>query len=262
MDTTSCEIIRSSVSSACDHGHFSDNPPMPPLDTVQDQLEHAYAQVRQQTLRQWHTSAAPGEARQSPADANKVGVSTGCFLTPVGPLAALHAALLQAADADETLDVVPRRSLHVTFLALATAVYDHPAEVPAALDSAVAAYHAHLQGVSFRLTRLRLLPLPNALLLAGVPDAATLAARRAFAAALMAGPCRPFLEQRYAGYDIPPRIWHTTLVRCRTPLAAPAVRSLYHTYRDAPLAPVDLGRPLLAYASYNWSRFELIARAA
>ncbi|MCA9971830.1 MAG: hypothetical protein KC425_16510 [Anaerolineales bacterium] len=223
-------------------------------DDTPEALETAYAQLTQKTLRQWQAQPAAGPPRGHAYPPDKLGLATGCLLPPGGALARLHAALAALAQADPLVDLVPADSLHVTFLALALDQFASVDDLPAELTAVYPLLARHLCGLDYRLCRLRLVPLPRALVLAGIPDAASDAARRALAADLLASAWRPFLAARYAGYAIPPLFWHTTLVRYRADYAPPALRALFHQFRAARFADLTLGQPQLVAASYDWSR--------
>lgn len=182
----------------------------------------------------------------------RLGVTSGRLFTPTGALADLHAALLALAAKDTDVDVVPANSLHFTFLALAWDHYASAADVPNT-SQLKPLFAAHTRQIPFTLGRLRLVAIPGALLLAGIPDAASAAARAGLAADLMAADWAPHIAERYRGYPFPPRIWHTTLARSRRRLATPGMRALFADFQNSAFDDLALGPPILAAANYNWT---------
>ena len=117
-------------------------------------------------------------------------------------------------------------------------------------------FAARTRDILFKLGRLRLVVIPGALLLAGIPDLASATARAGLAADLMAADWAPHITERYRGYPFPPMIWHTTLVRSRRQRATPGMRALFAEYRYSALDDLTLGPPWLVAANYNWTMVE------
>lgn len=217
-------------------------------------ITDAYAAMTAQTLQAWQSH--PGVGKLLVADANRqhLGVSSGRNFMPTGKLQRLHGELLQLASADSLLDVVPAHGLHFTFLALAWDHFESADEVPAELQTLVPIFKETVARLNFRVCDLRLVPLKGALLLAGLPDAQTHATREQLARRVLQSPWRPHLEARYAGFPIPPLIWHITLARYAAEYAPQPLRDLYHHYSTTSFGDLELGEPQIGMINYNWTR--------
>jgi len=222
-----------------------------PLDT--NLIESAYAAATQSTLDVWQDHADAGAVCSYPDDTAKLCVTSGCLFAQTGALADLHAGLTALAEVDARLDVVPASSMHFTFLAVSWGLFDAPSQAPAA-DELWAHFAAHVTDVRFVISRLRIVPLKNALILAGIPDPFTFGARQALAQVLLESRWQAHIEARYKGYSIPPLFWHTTLARANTEFAPLGLRDLFWAYRTRTFDDLRLGRPLLMLANYNWTR--------
>ncbi len=140
------------------------------------------------------------------------------------------------------------------FLALHWDLYEGWPATPKQLRQILPILDKHVGSLDFTVRDLRLVPLKNALLLAGIPDAASAAARQALVGDLLASPWRRFLEDRYAGYPLPPRMWHTTLARYRGQFASPPMRNVYFQNAALLIPELSMGRPRLVLSSETWSR--------
>ncbi|XZV66054.1 hypothetical protein M1D79_10630 [Enterobacter sp. SA24] len=104
---------------------------------------------------------------------------------------------------------------------------------------------------------LRLVALPDQLLLAGTPDAVSLARRQHFADALLASPWKSALTQRYGNTPLPPPFWHSTLVRYEAARLPVRFRKYFEDQRASRFGGVSA--PLtLALVNYNWSKKRVI----
>jgi len=219
---------------------------------VHSDLDAEYGAMTARGLDTW--ASAPTAGERVPADPlrTRLGVTSGRQFAPTGALIWLHAALLALAAGDADVDVVPASSLHFTFLALAWDHYASAAEVPNT-SQLKPLFAARTRDIPFTLGHLRLVAIPGALLLAGIPDPASAAARAGLAADLMAADWAPHIAERYRGYPFPPRIWHTTLARSRRQLATPGMRALFADFQNSAFDDLALGQPWLLAANYNWT---------
>lgn len=213
-----------------------------------------YTKMTEQTLQAWQSHPGVGDLLSADQNRQKLGVSSGRNFTPTGELQKLHSKLLQLSEKDPLLDVVPAQGLHFTFLALA---WDHFAsvdEMPPEINELVPIFKETVAGLNFRVCDLRLVPLKGALLLAGIPDAATHATRQKLAQRVLASPWKPHLEARYAGFPIPPQIWHITLARYAAEYVPQSLRDLYDHYRTTSFGDLELGEPQIGMINYNWTK--------
>ena len=214
----------------------------------------AYDATTQATLAAWRENAGIGEALAYPDDTRKLCISSGRKFVAVGALAELHSQLIALSANDSTLDVVPIASLHFSFLAMSWGLWDEPDEAPAPQEL-TKLFTQHTAHIPFVISQLRVVPLKNSLILAGVPDVQSFEARHAFAQAVLQSEWRSHIESRYAGYEIPPLFWHTTLARANTHLAPKKMRELYFAYSSRIFDDLELGAPQLSLVNYNWSRW-------
>ena len=217
--------------------------------------------MRQYRRRWLHGAIAPAPATPVvyPDDTRKLCLSSGRTFAATGALAELHAKLDSLAAHDTTLDVVPLSSLHFSFLALSWGLYDEPYEAPTTLGEVARMLDEHASRAPFIIRQLRVVPLRNSLILAGVPDAITFDARAAFTRAMLTSPWRKPIEARYRGYEIPPAFWHTTLVRANTQFAPQALREVYEAFQFRAFDNLALGAPQFVLANYNWARRHIIS---
>lgn len=213
-----------------------------------------YARLTEDTLSAWRSHPGSGDQLGLSLKHAALGITAGCWLPPDETILTVHDRLAALASGDALLDIVPRASLHYTFLALHWGLYDGWSSVPDELRQILPILDKHLSGLNFVVRDLRLVPLKNALLLAGTPDAASAAARQALVNELMASPWRRFLEDRYAGYSLPPQVWHITLARYRASFASQAMRDVYFQHAGLRVSELGMGQPRLVLASENWSR--------
>ena len=214
----------------------------------------AYEETTTATLKLWREHADCGDVEPYRDDTRRLCISSGCKFTSAGALRNLHDALLTLAKEDDAFDVTPVAGLHFSFLALSWGLYDEPSEYAHQADDLIAIFKQHTAGLHYRITQLRLVPLRNTLILAGVPDAASFAARQRFADAVMQSRWRSLLEARYAGYSIPPLFWHTTLARYNHQFAPATLRDVYAQFASCTFDDLSLGQPTLALVNYNWTR--------
>jgi hypothetical protein len=220
----------------------------------QSRILAAYGETTAATLNTWREHPDTGEAEPYRDDPRRLCISSGCTLTATGALREVHDALLALAQRDAAFDVTPAAGLHFSFLAVSWGLYDTPGEYPNDAGDLIALFKAHTAGLNYRITQLRLVPLRNTIILAGVPDAASFDARQGFADAVMQSRWRPLIEARYKGYEIPPLFWHTTLARYNHRHAPAAMRDLYAQFASRAFDDLSLGAPMLALVNYNWTR--------
>jgi hypothetical protein len=217
------------------------------------EIQAEYNALTADALAAWSAHADPGALVAADPRRGRLGVTSGRLISFNPALLALHDEIAALARADALLAPVPRASLHFTFLALAWDHYDSPAGLPPAIAEARARFVEHVSGLNFAVHALRLVPLRNSLVLAGMPDAASLAARARLTDALLATAWRPLLEERYARLPLPPRLWHSTLVRYGRQFAPQSLRAFYHAHAGRNLGGIELGEPHLLMADAMWS---------
>lgn len=199
---------------------------------------------------QWSQHPGIGSTLQSPYAPDLLGISSGNFLPPNRQLQKTLDDLLNAQRDDPLVDVIPQDQLHFTFLALSPHHYATVGELPslAPLREAFACCHNQPLIVG----NLRLVALPNALILAGIPSEDSMALRQRFVDHLRKTSWATHLTARYQGGPIPPVFWHTTLIRYHATYLPAPFRLFYAQHRHLDFGEIRLPIRLLA-VSYNWS---------
>lgn len=216
-------------------------------------LRPAYANTTKQTLQYWEEHPTVGKAVPAPYHKSYFGITTGNVVDISGWLSDFHEELTAYAQHDSRLDVVPRNSVHFTFLALATSAFESIDHVPEEVEHLIPLYKIHVRPVRFCVQHVSLLPLRNALLLAGIPTTESFEARREFAKAVLDSAWAPWLRDRYKNHSIPPLFWHTTLARYDAECLPDSIRRMYQRYAPETLPIFEIGQPMLAATTYNWS---------
>ena len=212
------------------------------------QIAAAYHATRQRTLAVWQQSPGLGELAPPPYHPTHRAYAIGSLFTPTP---ALEPIISRVATV-EGVDGVARENLHYTFLALTPHQWD---DFDAMSDPQffAGAMRWHLSAVAFEITDLRLLPLPNVLLLAGLPSIEMLDARdRLIAELLENATTATWLRERY-GNAFPPLFWHTTLARSRTALLPPPLRSLFNEFADTSFGTLAMPPPRLHAMNFDWT---------
>lgn len=212
----------------------------------------AYEEASARAQARWKNLAGCGERRPAPFHPSRLAFTTGSYLGENASILPLHDELSEVVAGDPLADLNPRAYLHFTFLALSVQAYAGKSALPghARLRRA---YQRLCQGHHFTVTRLRLVALPNALLLAGLPDEATQARRAEFAGAVLDSPWRDRLQTRYPDGVIPPIFWHSTLLRYHAEGVSPVVQEFFSRHRGREFGRIALPIRFMA-TSYNWSR--------
>lgn len=225
-------------------------------------IANAYTAVRTRTEAQWAKSPNAGQEIPRPYHPTRLAYTLGSLFEPPTSLIPLLNQLQDVADREQLVTLVPRPSLHFTFLALTPHAWDSICEMPE-VDFVLRAIEHHLHevpngGSLFELTSLRLLPTANALLLAGLPSERTLTVRNALIRDLVKDPeVEKNLKIRY-GATFPPVFWHTTLVRSQTTFCPQSLRDLYERYHAIDFGTIHLSLPTLNVANFDWSQRQLV----
>lgn len=218
------------------------------VDPRLQQIAAAYKATRERTLATWEKSPDAGAEAPPPYHLTNRAYAIGSLFTPT---AALEPLISRVFDA-EGISVVPRDSLHYTFLALTPHQWDDDDQMPDPSFLA-AVTRSHLLNLRFEISDLRLLPLPNALLLAGLPSVEMLDARDRLIGDLMKfTTTATWLKERY-GPAFPPLFWHTTLARSRTTLLPPTLRSLCREFAAENFGYLSMPFPRLHAVNFDWT---------
>lgn len=213
-------------------------------------LSSAYDAESEAALAKWSLREDTGSVQPAPFHPTRLSITTGNYLPAAAPTTTLLKRLADCVGDDPLADVAAPECLHATFLAVSSPIYDAGSDVPP-LIGLREVFHAHCQGETMRLHDLRLVALPNALILAGEPDGDTLQRRTDFARALLASPWGATLQERYAGRSIPPLFWHSTLVRYHALLLPERLRRFFASERGNRYGNTSVPIRLML-SNYNW----------
>ncbi|WP_165461323.1 hypothetical protein [Atlantibacter sp.] len=216
-----------------------------------DELASLYQRTNNNTQALWRDAPGCGE-RMEGDYYQKATFSPVVGIRP-SPSGALHDLLLAVnalAAGDPLADAMPLHGLHFTFLAIALPHYQRhqQPEKLASLQRIWQAYPARNTTIS----ALQLVALPGQLLLAGIPDPASLTDRTTLAQKLLESPWREDIQARYAGTPFPPPFWHSTLLRYRAQRLPDQWRDFFQAHQQQRFGVVCARRELVM-ANYNWT---------
>ena len=221
-----------------------------------EDLARIYHQRTQETLRIWREPAsAAAHTGFYPEDLKAIATGIQPMLTR--PVRHLLAELSQQTRDDPLADTMQPDHFHLTFLAITPALYNqqHQPVNCASLQRIAAAYCLE-QELTIR--ELRLVALPNQLLIAGIPDATDIARRAVFWDALQHSEWADLLRQRYKGSCQPPPFWHSTLLRYHARVLPDYLQRFFLVRSGQRYGEIN-GNIKLRLVSYNWSESEELA---
>ncbi|WP_380181861.1 hypothetical protein [Kalamiella sp. sgz302252] len=221
-----------------------------------DDLARIYHQRSQQTLGVWREPATAATHTGFYPESLKA-IATGIQPELSPSVRHLLAELGQQTRHDPLADTMQPDHFHLTFLAITPALYDRQRQPEncAGLKRLAAAYCLE-QELTIR--ELRLVALPNQLLLAGIPDTADIACRAAFWNALQRSEWAELLRQRYNGSRQPPPFWHSTLLRYHASILPDYLQRFFQARSEQRYGEI-CGKIRLRLVSYNWSESEELA---
>jgi len=224
--------------------------------SASDDLAQIYHQRSQETLRLWRDPAA-AEAHRGFYPEKLKAIATGIQPELTQPLQTLLTELQQRVLDDPLADIMQPAHFHLTFLAITPSRYDfaHP---PEGVDELRKIAAAHCLGSELSIRDLRLVALPNQLLIAGIPQAADVARRKAFWKALAGSDWAEPLRARYNGSDRPPPFWHSTLLRYEAPTLPDRLQQFFKARINQRYGDIT-GAIRLRLVTYNWSESDLLA---
>lgn len=221
------------------------------------QLEKLYRQTSDHTLSGWQQEQDGGAPlSESRYAKDKFALTAGIRPDINDEIHPLLAELHRLSQRDPLADPMPFSALHFTFLAITQPIY---IELAAQVDFTELqhAFNA-ITPLQVSLTQLRLVALPGQLLLAGIPDANSIAMRAAFTQRLLSTPWRTELQKRYPNTALPPPFWHSTLLRYEAEQLPQRFRSFFLDNRKTLCGAIEA--PLkLVMSNYNWSRVRIVA---
>lgn len=155
-------------------------------------------------------------------------------------------------------DISLTKTLHFTFLAITTNRYvDSRAfrqEHGESLKPLLSTFSSLTKDIQFTISNLRLVCLPDAILLAGIPSESAFRAREELSSFLVSSPLDKEYKERYrTASHLPPRFWHTTLVRGNTQFLDGRIRELFYRFQARDFGSLTLPPPHLTLCTFDWS---------
>lgn len=208
--------------------------------------------MRSQTLKVWGANAGTGAEMGNFYHPTSLALSVGCHFSMPPDIEQLHNEI--AALDDAAVQLVAKEHSHFTFLACTTHMSETIGDLPEETAALISIFKRYAPAIDFKLRSLRLVPLPNALLLAGIPDQKTHKLRQEFAAEVLQSPFGHLIKARYQGYPIPPLVWHTTLMRYKRQYLPERMRRLYRDWSEHDFGSMHLGTVGLYAITFDWSQ--------
>ena len=210
-----------------------------------ESVDSLYDATCQKTLARWADHDGTGDKVEPPFHPTKLSLTTGNFSGFHPPLQGVLTQIRHLVGADPRADILGAESLHFTFLALSQPDYAGVDDLPDLAD-VQRIFARRCERQCFALRALRLVALPNALLVAGSPDPLTASRRAAFTQDLLASSWSDRLRARYPTGPLPPAFWHSTLVRYHAEYLPDPLRRFFMLNQAARYGDVSLEIKLLA----------------
>ncbi|WP_142524028.1 hypothetical protein [Raoultella ornithinolytica] len=221
------------------------------------ELEDIYNKTTEKTLFLWRHNPGPGKIKEKHYHPTKLALVTG--ITPDCPAQVqdLLSELTRLTQHDPLADVMRKGSFHITFLAITSDIYDHnllPGNVSEITDLVYA-----MERTNISISSLRLIALPDQILLAGIPDKTSLLQRDSFTRNILKSSWAPLVHSRYGNIPLPPPFWHSTLIRYQAERLPESIRQFFYNHQS--IYPINISAPLrLVITDYNWSNARDITR--
>lgn len=224
-----------------------------------EELQQFYTQTSEKTLAKWATHPDIGRVREEAFyEPHKLAITSGIQPALTPPLSQLLHELHELAHNDSLADVMPYSGLHFTFFAITMPLYQF--RDISMLDQQLPAIFAeHAQNLVATISNLRLVALPNQLLIAGTPDVESQSAKATFAGQLLDSPWREKLLDRHGDIPLPPPFWHSTLLRYQSEFIPQHFRDYFLAHQSHHYGDVT-AQVQLAFTNYNWTEVHRVSR--
>ncbi|WP_054178570.1 hypothetical protein [Trabulsiella odontotermitis] len=216
------------------------------------ELNALYRATTERTLAVWQNLRGSELVEQGNAyDPHKLAIGAGIQPVMSAEIRTLLQALADITRDDPLADVMPEAAFHFTFLPITLPLWTIDEPLPAKTE-ALRQLWASCQGATVIVSDLRLVALPGQLLLAGIPDARSVALRQQFCAQLLASPWENELRLRHASTPLPAPFWHSTLLRYRAQCLPEQLQQFFLERQACRYGDVS-GALTLTKAIYNWA---------
>lgn len=213
-------------------------------------IHQAYEETTQKTLALWNEHAEAGEVRTEPFyHPSKLAITSGNRAGSV--MSGLLSDLAAAAQGDVLADIAPPNGMHFTFFAITQALYERPEEAED-ITGLIEIFVQHCADYVMTIRGLRLVALPNQLLLAGLPDQESLYIRQSLVEHLLDTKWAGKIKNRYPNAAIPQIFWHSTLLRYGAQYLPESLRAYFRENQHKNFGSVSLPVKLVM-TNYNWT---------
>lgn len=217
-----------------------------------EELEQLYSRTSEATQAKWRAYPEAGRVKEEAFyDPHKLAITSGIQPALTGPLHRLVSDINQLAQRDALADAMPLNGLHFTFFAITMPLYTR-ADIANKDRELQSMFAEHAENLAVTISNLRLVALPNQLLIAGTPDAQSDSAKEAFARQLVDSPWRQKLRERHGDISLPPPFWHSTLLRYQADYLPTCFREYFFEHQAERYGAVS-AQARLAFTNYNWT---------
>lgn len=215
-----------------------------------EMIQKAYDDATRRTLEIWSSHPESGVVRSEPFyHPTRLAITSGNRAGPA--MAGLLSELKAVTQGDPLADVAPPDGMHFTFFPVTQALYDKPEDAPGT-GELFAIFRKHCDGLIMHIRDLRLIALPDQLLLAGFPDEESQRVRQSLVDDLMKTPWAEKIRERFPHTEIPPIFWHSTLLRYSAQYLPEPLRVWFHENQHRNFGALSL--PVrLVMTNYNWT---------
>ena len=215
-----------------------------------EMIHQAYENTTERTLNLWKAQGETGAVRTEPFyHPTRLAITSGNRAGAV--MAGLLSDLTTAAQSDKRADVAPPDGMHFTFFAITQALYERPEDAEG-LAGLVSIFEQHCAEHVMKISDLKLVALPNQLLLAGIPDSESLRVRQSLVEHLLATKWAGKIKDRYPNAAIPQIFWHSTLLRYSAEFMPEPLRAFFRENQYKNFGSISLPVKLVM-TNYNWT---------
>ena len=217
---------------------------------TREMIQKAYQNTNSKTLTIWNEHPETGAVRTEPFyHPHRLAITSG---NRAGPsMSGLLADITAAAQGDVLADVAPPDGMHFTFFAVTQALYDRPEDAENAVEL-TEIFNQYCRGHIMRISDLRLIALPDQLLLAGFPDEESLRVRQSLVEHLLSTQWADKIRERFPNTEIPQIFWHSTLMRYGAQYLPSSLREFFLQNQNKNFGSLSLPVKLVM-TNYNWT---------
>lgn len=222
-------------------------------------LEEIYRSANAKTVATWAEKTGIGKVKEANYyDPVKLALATGIQPPLSAAVSRLITALQQCIQHDPLADLLPARGFHLTFLPLTLPLYKEHEPLPEKVAQ-LAAIWSDYEAKKLVIRHLRLVALPDQLLLAGIPESPAADLRQTFCEQVMQSDWKAELLMRHAGRALPAPFWHSTILRYHADFLPDSLRRCFLEHQDRDYGEVS-GELILASVNYNWTTCHPLSR--